>query len=324
MIVCIANICPDLQAIRGIATFWLKPLERGCPGRAFYLFSTLLCLLAFYFAMIAPFFKLHAVCAPWLYVIFLIISILTTSLLVRAAAFPLVVLWKFPKSSYGRLWLIPVLAFGLFIVVLGFEMFHQAPHSEDVFFAYRSLDAAKGVSPVVPFFFILAGLFCWAWVHLRRLVIFEERRPRLPRLGPTPGATPKTRFIFARSVHDLDKDLRRVVYLPLFEAWRLFGALFVFCLVVFVLREYLQSFESWRYDWLYCGALGLLLSLVFLTWSRFWRIWWCLRAFLEQLERHPFRFSFSSLPAEHSWSPVMQKGVMQRTFTLEAHAFANA
>ena len=160
MIVCIANICPDLQAIRGIATFWLKPLERGCPGRAFYLFSTLLCLLAFYFAMIAPFFKLHAVCAPWLYVIFLIISILTTSLLVRAAAFPLVVLWKFPKSSYGRLWLIPVLAFGLFIVVLGFEMFHQAPHSEDVFFAYRSLDAAKGVSPVVPFF--LFSQVCFA------------------------------------------------------------------------------------------------------------------------------------------------------------------
>ena len=316
----VANVNRDWQIRRWIATFWLKPLEPGCPGRAFYLLSTLLCLLGFYSALVLPFFRVQTRMEPDIYVLAIVISILTTLLLVKATIFPLVVLWNFRRSAYARLSLIPSLAFVLFVLALGLEIFSRSPHSEDFFFAYRSLDAANGVSPVFPLLLILAGLFCWAWVHLRRLVIFAERRPLLPSLG----ANASNSCSFARSVRDLEKDLRKAVYSPLFEVWRLSGALLVFCFVVIVLREYLQSIESSMYDWLYCGALGLLLSLVFLTWSRFLKIWWCFRAFLEQLERHPFRFSFSSFPAEHSWSPLMQRGIMQRTYALEAHALANA
>ncbi len=309
----------DMQQKRWLASIWLKPREAGSMGRAFYLLTAILCLLAFYLTASAPLWRLHPVTPERLYRIFIGLSISTVLLLSLAAIFPLLILVQSRGRYYGWLGVVSVVAFLGFVGSLGKEFFLIKPHHEDLFFAYRALDPASGVSPSLPFFFVICGIFCWSWVHLKRLIIYAERRPLLPEFGAIlPGEAS-----FARTSRDLERQVKRVVHSAFFEKWRTVASFLVFCFVVIALREYLQSFESKNYDLLYCSGLGLLLSLIFLTWSRFLRIWWSLRQLLEQLERHPFRASFSTLSPAQSWSPLLQRGIMRRTYKFETQSVAN-
>jgi len=45
-----------------------------------------------------------------------------------------------------------------------------------------------------------------------------------------------------------------------------------------------------------------------------------LRMFLEQLERHPIRHAFSAMAPEPAWSPILQRGMLKRTYALETRS----
>jgi len=46
---------------------------------------------------------------------------------------------------------------------------------------WRSMDLASGVSPLLPFLILLAGLYLWFWYSLHGLALFGRDRPRLPK-----------------------------------------------------------------------------------------------------------------------------------------------
>jgi hypothetical protein len=59
----------------------------------------------------------------------------------------------------------------------------QGDHQEGLFFLYRSMWFASGVSPTLPLIVTFSGLAYGAWVHLQRQLAFLERRPAPPSLN---------------------------------------------------------------------------------------------------------------------------------------------
>jgi hypothetical protein len=232
-----------------------------------------------------------------------------------------------------------VLAFGglLLSAVFGWLLWCSfVPGSDDnlrsFFFSYRSLDLGGGVSPIVPLLLLEMALACWGWIQSRRLQFHSEREVPLPSIEREAPAASTAAHLPCQPEDAAESTARalacgvdRVVTEPFLGwQWRVFGAVGLTLLVTLLVREYVRSIDSESYDAAFVFLLALTFFLLFLTWSRFLAIWYSLRALLEKLDQHPIRDAFSAMPPEPAWSPILQRGIMRRTYTMEARSMDTA
>ena len=301
---------------RWLVRFSVRPQEPGALNRAFFLLTGALALGCAYAVLAGAAMRLSV--EPGVYVGWavaysrvatFVLALFAAASLAPCAAVAGRILRRRPAATI-YLWfsLLSCAICGVF-VWLGWSAFLQTSHQQGFFFAYRSLNLASGVSPLPPLLLLAAALWIWAWVHLRRITYHIEMRPSLPRISV---------YHATGVLHDIERKVndglsRVVLHRPEIRFLALLAATGT---VIAAPWNNLRSFEYRTYDWLFASALILVYSLVFLTWLRFLYVWFVLREFLEDLERHPFRDAFSALGPEYSWSPVWQQGGMRRTYDL--------
>jgi hypothetical protein len=173
------------------------------------------------------------------------------------------------------------------------------------FLACRSLNLTSSVSPLVPFSLLLIVVLTLAFVHLKRIVYYEDHCPTVPYLRKGPYC-PRLRFTIAETRHRTG----RIAFHP---AYALAGA----ALMIVVYRVWTSHTHTTletppiEQAMIYTAvAAGFLLLLV---WIRVLLLWSSFSEFLQQLERHPLRHVFSLLPRGFVWSPVWQGGGKKRT-----------
>jgi hypothetical protein len=188
------------------------------------------------------------------------------------------------------------------------------------FFRYRSFDISGGTSPVLPYLFLLVGLYIWCWVHVRRIQFWQAQRAVVPAgdldhqyccgfrnlVAQISLASGKTRFHSASLTIFLSVFVMGMVLLP---------------------RNYIAGIEvsstkfPINFDWLYICTLTLLYAFIFVSLFRFIYIWSALQQLLRRLERQPLRHAFDRLPKKYySWTPLWYSGAARRTYAVLARS----
>lgn len=308
-------------------SFWVIPGETDVAGRAAYLTAKTLAILTTYCIVTAPFMRLYYEGHPFVTsVMFVPIVLLLIAAVIPAK--PLRVAFvALPPKEKERLWKNPHVYLALFAILLATAciaawyatvFLSDDRHMESRFLSWRSVNLLSGVSPELPFLFAAATVIWWAWMHFRRLILLEGRTPTLPYISQ---AGPEFDF------SGLSDSVLEAVRQAFFRwKWRVLIAVVILLLIIFDPLKLLHSFERpLGFDWMYRVALGLMASLIFLTCSRMLVTWERLKLFLEELERHPLRSAFSSMPKDRVWSPVVQMGgAMRRTYLYEMRAMETA
>lgn len=177
-----------------------------------------------------------------------------------------------------------------------------------VFFDYRCVQLASGVSPALPFLLLFMAVYLWSWMHLLRLAQ-TLRRPRVivnvdNSFGCFEG---KTVAAFVELIYD----------------WRLQAALAGLFFCGFWLAKpdrTVISFETSAFSNWYLGLLVVLSWLLFSSLARFGFVWSQLKNILRRLEQLPFREAFNRLPKQFSWSPIWQQGGTRRSYKIMARS----
>jgi hypothetical protein len=311
-----------------LESFWVNPQEKGRAGRAAYLTAKTLVILTAYSILVAPFWRLYWQQGDQFSRGVLLTSLATGVALLVAAAVPFRSLWPIVKSlsPSERKWILrenfhvylTPLAFlfaGGLMAAWSWIVFRPGLNEEPRFMAWRSLNLLSGVSPMLPMLFVAAGVLWWAWMHFRRLILFSTRTPPLPNISS--GEMEFTFDVLAERV-------KSAIGQPFFQWVRVVSAVLVFVAIAWDPARPLQTIEGHLYDWVYPIMLGLLACLIFLTFSRMLVVWERMKRFLEQLERHPLRETFSAMPRDRVWSPIMQHGPMRRTYLFEIRSLETA
>ncbi len=170
--------------------------------------------------------------------------------------------------------------------------------------AYRSLDLTNGVSPLVPITLLFVAAIALAFVQLRRMAYYEDRRPDLPNMEGDEFC-PRLDAI----VREVQRKIRNLEFHPAY------GAALVLLLIVAwcVVTGAAQTLETRPLESAMMAAVIGVGSFIFLIWIRLVLVWSAFSEFLQQLERHPLRQVFSLLPRGFIWSPVWQGGGKKRT-----------
>jgi hypothetical protein len=186
------------------------------------------------------------------------------------------------------------------------------PYNYGAFFWYRSIHLTSGVSPVVPFYFLIGTLYAWAWTHLKCLAT-AGRQPRLWRsilLKPFIEAGIKVQFGMEKLLYD----------------WKVTLAVFALTLLTFLVFDVGKHFatpESFPFSEFYIVGLGLLFLLLFSNWARLLFIWSHLRRVLEGFDQLPLRQAFRRLPKQYSWSPIWEHGGTRQGYEILIRWFDN-
>lgn len=189
-------------------------------------------------------------------------------------------------------------------------------HQADFFFS-RSLEIESGVSPIVPYILLLAGIYAACWAHIRRLRFVENRSVQIP----CRSFDQTFHTGFGHLKHDLDSALDSLF----FSSWSK-PILIVVFLMPALLRgpSHIMSFEAgtpflrriWRgFDDLLLAMLALLFTFVVSAIGRFLSAWGPLRQILRRLERQRLRYAFDRLPKKHySWTSLWHAGGNRKSF----------
>jgi hypothetical protein len=313
---------PGKRLSKWRALFLVEPSE-ACTlhGRAYYLLAFGFALAAAYTIFAAPYWLLFwefAQFREWISVGLSCLAIIAmATVLYRYARFLTLEKPGQTNAAHYRGMGIATALAGISVFILILSAFvTKRPHQEHIFAAWRSLDLVNGVAPVTPCILAALGLCCWAWVHLRRLVILDERDPSLPNLD-----FGELKFQF----DDLRKATDAAVRDPFYVGRvRCVGATAVLLILLVIERSDVQSFESPQFRWLYLLLLGLLVAALCLTMGRFWLVWRNLSNFLVHLERHPIRLVISDLPREVTLTPFIQRELARRTHDFEIRMYETA
>ena len=304
-------------------TFWVNPQERGRAGRLSYLTARTLAIVTLNITISAPLLRFFGEGGPKL---FIMMQLVVLFALVVAAILPIwLVLFKFaiPAASavWQYAWLLAVAVFSsVGFCICWFLSLLRSHNFEGYFTAWRSLNLASGVSPSLPMLFGLSGIIWWCSMHRTRLILGSDRMPLLPEIWKSRfpnGIAGKTEILGLGVKQSANKS---------FYQWpfRASGAVIIFLFVLWDPSDNFRSVETSWVQFLLRSAVGTLASLLFLSWSRMIWVWRALSNFLVDLERHPIRQAFSDLPREKSWSPVMQRGTLKRTYLFETRALESA
>jgi hypothetical protein len=180
------------------------------------------------------------------------------------------------------------------------------------FFWYRSIHLTSGVSPVVPFCFLVGALYAWAWTHLKRLATAAHQ----PLLWPSKLLQP---FIDAEA--KVQSGMQDLLYHH--KLTLLVFALTLFAILALGLHRHFATPESSLFSGVYTGGLTLLLLLVFINWARFLVIWLHFRRVLEGMDQLPLRAALRRLPKQYSWSPIWEHGGTRPSYEILIRWFDN-
>jgi hypothetical protein len=172
---------------------------------------------------------------------------------------------------------------------------------------WRSMNLASGLCPVLPFFFLFAGIYTWFWNSLHGLAMFGGDRPLLPRedtLIDREGRILHTIRMFSREANE-DTE---VIALPMSRnvRWRtLVLAVGIGFLSWYVagFRTPLRSLGSYRYGLTISVFLAVCVGWMFAETWQFVETWRNLKRLLTFLDRLPLRRTMKALRG-FSWGNV--------------------
>ncbi|MCC7339630.1 MAG: hypothetical protein IT170_00975 [Bryobacterales bacterium] len=320
------RILPGFKAIRE-RPFWrqflVHSLERGAPGRAYFVSAQCLALAAMLYPVACPLWLLAlespspAVGVPYVSPgdwarLACIPSLFAFLALMAGAILPFLRLFL-DHASQGTL---PEgegpmlsnqyihLAVVTFLVYPGPMVLYWlglAGHDDQslFFFVYRSLNLLNGVSPATPLLLLGCGLIVMARLHARRHALSLEAPmvlPELPEDFQTKGLRKGVEAVGQSLANPITSDPGATLLI-------LLPALAIFFLIPW---EWPQSLEGWQYDVVYQITLRALFVFAVISWSRFVLAWMKLRGLLEILDLHPLRAAFSILPSGYSQVPVLE------------------
>lgn len=209
------------------------------------------------------------------------------------------------QGSSSGLWIVTV-AFlvltALFFLIFRGWLFKNIGEHNVVFTYWRSVNLLSGVSPLVPYLLLAAGLYAWFWHTLRGLALFNCDRPRLPQ-----GADLDKRFAMfsdehaARPVEDVAMPLGASYWI--FLGLLLLAVALVFWVLTTAHQFYIRSLGSRTYGRIYFGWLCLSIALISADAWQLLRTWTRLRRLLVHLDRLPLRRTLEALKG-FSWGTV--------------------
>jgi len=270
-------------------------LPNRMPG--FFVLTTLL-LLAGYCALCFPVsylaFRAHADKVWWMQV---------SVAMVIAGALMAVAIDTSRKFWRSGLTLIPIFVGGLALWT-GIWMYETSklPYA-GLFYAVRSVQLPSGVDPSIPLVLLFLALAWWAWTNWQRRIFIAERDPRVPNLRDLES--------------NVTDDLQALLNKKLFPQDH-YAPFIALCAIAPTLAgwRWLQSLETWPYDWLFLTLLSIIGAALLTTAWGYYQIWRHLRALLEALNLHPIRNALKRLPAVSHWSPLWQSSVRARSYVI--------
>jgi hypothetical protein len=207
------------------------------------------------------------------------------------------------------------LASGLFIVTtalfyltFAFNIEQRLSPDTRVLTYWRAMHLTSGVSPIVPIFSILIGLYIWFWFELHGLALFGPDRPCLPEIEQLAFECNMNKKYFLRMFSKQDAAEKMESTATKFR-WKVVAAI----AITYAL--------SYLVAWLIAGGVPLRslgsqnYALVFIVWLLFgcclstiqaWRmydLWGRLRCLLAFLDRLPLRRTMAALNG-FSWGSV--------------------
>jgi hypothetical protein len=194
---------------------------------------------------------------------------------------------------------------------------------------WRAMNITTGVSPMVPFLSLFAGIYAWFWCSLHGLALFGIDRPVLPSMSSLKVKDKRAieqdfLCMFSREV----AGQTETAAVPM-EKSTLYAAstLFVlFAVVGYVLAPPvpLRNLGATSYGLIFCLALDLCLSLLLAEVWQLWRTWNQLKQLLVFLDRLPIRRTMAALRG-FSWGSVwkMSGNVIEVRYKLLSRQFEN-
>jgi hypothetical protein len=182
--------------------------------------------------------------------------------------------------------------------------------ANQVFAHWRAIFLGSGVSPIVPFLFLAAGLYLWFLNALHGLALFGSDRPQLPlranlRLKDKNGKWLNVLAMFSRqNASSTEKVAEPLSNLNL----GLVAGFFVLLLVIGIATgdghvPIRNLGQTGSYSLLFCLLFALFFSMILADAAQLWSIWDKLRALLVFLDRTRLRRTLAALRG-FSWGSV--------------------
>jgi hypothetical protein len=197
----------------------------------------------------------------------------------------------------------------LFCLVFMVPLWFSRLVENSVLTQWRAMHLSSGVSPLVPFFAIMIGLYLSFWFTLHGLALFGPDRPRLPRrmqLALKINDRQKRHFLRMFSQDIAAHQIERAAVPLSWTAFKIGSAIFVsFCLVAWIMAQGVpvRSLGSQNFSILFLIGLNLCCTMSIVEAVRLYRLWAELRRLLEFLDRLPIRRTLASLRG-FSWGGV--------------------
>ncbi len=211
------------------------------------------------------------------------------------------------KAAIGALWMdgyiiVVAWAAALAAVTVGIWMrtVWRRDYDTGLFAAYRSLDFANGVSPILPLLLLAFAICVWTWMQMKREGMMHRRQEVTQQRSSFPLPDDLKGFdSYASEVNEAIRDI--------FSARIWVPALIPFLIWSGMQRPWdtVRSLEPFSYDLMIVLSLLTVEWLTCLCWVQFMRIWSHFRKYLQALERSPFREAFSRLEKQISWVPLV-------------------
>jgi hypothetical protein len=189
------------------------------------------------------------------------------------------------------------------------DTLESGSHMAGFFAAWRSVDFANGLAPVVPLLMLLAGIGYWSWTQHQRQIFLDEREQRLGNFGDSDP-------VWTREVEPAYQRVRDYLHRAWHGSWiALLATVLLMFGFAWLAEKPLHTLEPGPFDLLFRALLVVFLGHMALMALQFVMTWSRLRIFLVRLEYHPVREGLSLLPADHSWSPIWQFSARRRNFS---------
>jgi hypothetical protein len=193
---------------------------------------------------------------------------------------------------------------------------------------WRAMALTSGVSPLIPFLALAAGLYCWFWYSVQGLALFGDDRPRLPRLDDlkiypdvkTDRLSMYSRERVADPIELLSDPLSKEFCFSALILMVPFAGAFLFLAGNVPLR----TLGSQKGSGLFCWGLCICAVLMLTSAWQLLRVWLRLRQLLVFLDRAPFRRTIRALKG-YSWGRVwrMSANVLDARYRLLSRQIEN-
>jgi hypothetical protein len=209
-----------------------------------------------------------------------------------------------PDRRHGRRWALAGIAGGLLLLFVLYQAILSlwiVPEGAELFYA-RAGDFAGGLSPLVSLGLLLAAVFSWAFLALRRRrmsLLQETRWPLAPDLGGEPLSTCGRQGV----------EIDRILWSWSPGGWFWLGLLFALALPARRLIEGIQPItEPAAYGWVFLALVALGFTLGALAFYRFIVLWKELERVLDLMCHSWLLGAFRQSAPFFDWKPLRSFG----------------